>query len=134
MFSDEAHNVEMGISNQLFPQERDETPSRLFTPTPNDNLNFTTIPSTTSSGISNPAVISDIEAFSNFIRMLAPPTPVPPPPSSETPPLPPTTTPDAPRAVTPPRRPRRRRRLRRSAASLADNPARIVRSTVRCLR
>jgi CxxC motif-containing protein (DUF1111 family) len=83
MFSGEAYNVEMGISNQLFPQERDETPSCLFTPTPNDNLNFTTTPSTTSSGISNPAVISDIEAFSNFMRMLAPPTPVPPPPSSE---------------------------------------------------
>ena len=58
MFSGEAYNVEMGISNQLFPQERDETPSCLFTPTPNDNLNFTTTPSTTSSGISNPAVPS----------------------------------------------------------------------------
>ena len=83
MFSGEAYNVEMGISNQLFPQERDETPSCLFTPTPNDNLNFTTTPSTTSSGISNPAVISDIEAFANFMRMLAPPTPVPLTPSSE---------------------------------------------------
>ena len=83
MFSGEAYNVEMGISNQLFPQERDETPSCLFTPTPNDNLNFTTTPTTTSSGISNPAVISDIEAFSSFMRMLAPPTPVPPTPSSE---------------------------------------------------
>jgi CxxC motif-containing protein (DUF1111 family) len=83
MFSGEAYNVEMGISNQLFPQERDETPSCLFIPTPNDNLNFTTTPSTTASGISNPAVISDIEAFANFMRMLAPPTPVPPTPSSE---------------------------------------------------
>jgi CxxC motif-containing protein (DUF1111 family) len=83
LFAAEAYNVEMGISNQLFPQERDETPSCLFTPTPNDNLNFTTTPSTTSSGISNPAVISDIEAFANFMRMLAPPTPVPPTPSSE---------------------------------------------------
>jgi CxxC motif-containing protein (DUF1111 family) len=83
MFSGEAYNVEMGISNQLFPQERDDTPSCLFTPTPNDNLNFTTTPSTTSSGISNPAVISDIEAFANFMRMLAPPTPAPASPSSE---------------------------------------------------
>ena len=85
MFSGEAYNVEMGISNQLFPQERDETPSCIFTPTPNDNLNFTTTPPTTgnSSGISNPAVISDIEAFANFMRMLAPPTPAPPTPSSE---------------------------------------------------
>jgi len=83
MFAGEAYNVEMGISNQLFPQERDETPSCLFIPSPNDNLNFTTAPSATSSGISNPAVISDIEAFADFMRMLAPPTPAPPTPSSE---------------------------------------------------
>jgi len=85
MFAGEAYNVEMGISNQLFPQERDETPGCIFNPTPNDNLNFTTTPSATgnSSGISNPAVISDIEAFANFMRMLAPPTPVPLTPSTE---------------------------------------------------
>jgi CxxC motif-containing protein (DUF1111 family) len=85
MFAGEAYNVEMGISNQLFPQERDETPGCIFNPTPNDTLNFTTTPSTTgnSSGISNPAVISDIEAFANFMRLLAPPTPAPPTPSNE---------------------------------------------------
>ena len=44
MFAGEAYNVEMGISNQLFPQERDETPTCLFTATPNDTLNFTTTP------------------------------------------------------------------------------------------
>jgi CxxC motif-containing protein (DUF1111 family) len=79
MFAAEAYNVEMGISNQLFPQERDETASCLFVPTPNDTLNFTT----TATGSSNPAVISDIEAFANFMRMLAPPTPASPTPSSE---------------------------------------------------
>jgi CxxC motif-containing protein (DUF1111 family) len=73
MFAAEAYNVEMGISNQLFPQERDETPSCLFVPSPNDTLNFTT----TFTGAVNPAVISDIEAFANFMRMLAPPTPAP---------------------------------------------------------
>jgi len=85
MFAGEAYNVEMGISNQLFPQERDETPGCLFNTTPNDTLNFTTTPSTTgnSSGISNPAVISDIEAFANFMRMLAPPAPAAATPSSE---------------------------------------------------
>ena len=81
MFAGEAYNVEMGISNQLFPQERDETPSCVFTPTPNDTLNFTTASTTT--GISNPAVVSDIEAFADFMRMLAPPMPAPPTPSSE---------------------------------------------------
>ena len=74
MFAAEAYNVEMGISNQLFPQERDETPACLFTATPNDTLNFTT-PATPAT--SNPAVISDIEAFANFMRMLAPPAPAP---------------------------------------------------------
>jgi len=74
MFAGEAYNVEMGISNQLFPQERDETPACLFVASPNDALNFTT-PATTAT--SNPAVISDIEAFANFMRMLAPPSPAP---------------------------------------------------------
>ena len=80
MFAAEAYNVEMGISNQLFPQERDETPGCLFVPTANDTLNFTVTPSTTGTV---PAVISDIEAFANFMRMLAPPTAAPPTPSSE---------------------------------------------------
>ncbi len=85
MFAGEAYNVEMGISNQLFPQERDETPGCLFNPNPEDTLNFTTTPAPTgnSSGISNPAVVSDIEAFANFMRMLAPPTPAPATPATE---------------------------------------------------
>jgi CxxC motif-containing protein (DUF1111 family) len=67
MFAAEAYNVEMGITNQLFPQERDETPGCLFNATPEDTLNFTSTPNT--------AVLSDIEAFANFMRMLAPPAP-----------------------------------------------------------
>jgi CxxC motif-containing protein (DUF1111 family) len=81
MFAGEAYNVEMGITNQLFPQERDETPGCLFNATPEDTLNFTPTPATP--GSSNTAVISDIEAFANFMRMLAPPTPAPATPSSE---------------------------------------------------
>jgi CxxC motif-containing protein (DUF1111 family) len=75
MFAGEAYNVEMGVTNQLFPQERDETLSCQFNATPEDTLNFTT----TSSSASNPntAVLSDIEAFADFMRMLAPPTPAP---------------------------------------------------------
>ena len=69
MFAGEAYNVEMGITNQLFPQERDETPGCLFNATPEDTLNFTP------SSNSNTAVLSDIEAFADFMRMLAPPTP-----------------------------------------------------------
>jgi len=75
MFAGEAYNVEMGVSNQLFPQERDETPGCVLNPTPEDTLNFTT-PSTSTPG-QNAAVVSDIEAFADFMRMLAPPTPAP---------------------------------------------------------
>jgi len=81
LFASEAYNVEMGVTNELFPQERDETPGCLFNATPEDTLNFTPAPAAT--GSSNTAVISDIEAFANFMRMLAPPTPAPPTPSSE---------------------------------------------------
>jgi CxxC motif-containing protein (DUF1111 family) len=79
MFAGEAYNVEMGISNELFPQERDETPNcQGGYPTPNDYDNF---PLTVTA---NPAteVLSDIEAFADFMRMLAPPVPAPPTPST----------------------------------------------------
>src|SRR5580692_5334444 len=74
MFASEAYNVEMGVTNQLFPQERDETPGCVLNPTPEDTLNFT---ASTPTPKQNTAVVSDIEAFANFIRMLAPPTPAP---------------------------------------------------------
>ena len=69
MFAGEAYNVEMGISNQLFPQERDETPGCQGYPSPNDYVNFSS---------SGAAVLSDIEAFADFMRMLAPPAPATP--------------------------------------------------------
>jgi CxxC motif-containing protein (DUF1111 family) len=75
LFAGEAYNVEMGVTNQLFPQERDETPGCLFNATPEDTLNFT--PTSTPSSNPNTAVLSDIEAFADFMRMLAPPTPAP---------------------------------------------------------
>jgi CxxC motif-containing protein (DUF1111 family) len=80
LFAGEAYNVEMGVTNQLFPQERDETPGCVFNATPEDALNFTPAPQTSPN--SNIAVISDIEAFANFMRMLAPPTPAPEAPST----------------------------------------------------
>jgi CxxC motif-containing protein (DUF1111 family) len=71
MFAGEAYNVEMGISNQLFPQERDETPAcRTYNTTPEDTDNMPT--TITANAMS---VLSDIEAFANFMRMLAPPVP-----------------------------------------------------------
>jgi CxxC motif-containing protein (DUF1111 family) len=77
LFSAEAYNVEMGVTNQVFPQERDETPSCLLNPTPEDTVHFTPDPS------GGPAaVLGDIERFANFMRMLAPPAPAPATPST----------------------------------------------------
>jgi len=78
IFSGEAYNVEMGITNQLFLQERDETPGCLFNATPEDTLNFTPA----AKPPSHTAVLSDIEAFADFARMLAAPTPAPDTPST----------------------------------------------------
>ena len=75
MFAGEAYNVEMGVTNQLFPQERDETPVCVLNPTPEDTLNFTT--ASTSTPNQSTAVVSDIEAFADFMRMLAAPAPAP---------------------------------------------------------
>ncbi|HEY1314983.1 MAG TPA: di-heme oxidoredictase family protein [Steroidobacteraceae bacterium] len=71
MFAGEAYNVEMGVSNQLFPQERDETAAcRTYPSTPEDTNNM---PLTVTGNAM--AVLSDIEAFANFMRLLAPPAP-----------------------------------------------------------
>ncbi len=70
MFAGEAYNVEMGVSNELFTQERDETKGCQFNPLPEDRTNLL---------LTNPptAVPSDIVLFSLFMQMLAPPTPAP---------------------------------------------------------
>jgi len=82
LFASEGYNVEMGVTNQLFTQERDETPGCVFNATPEDTLNFTPAPPS-GGGNANTVVISDIEAFANFMRMLAPPAPAPATPTTE---------------------------------------------------
>jgi len=67
IFSGEAYNVEMGISNGIFPTERDETEGCHFTTLPNSD---STLDGTTPSG-----VLSSVERFTLFMRFLAPPTP-----------------------------------------------------------
>jgi len=67
LFSGEAYNVEMGITNELFQTEREENPSCQFAPTPNDVTNF--------DATTPVEVLGGIERFSNFMRFLAPPTP-----------------------------------------------------------
>ena len=77
LFSGEAYNVEMGISNLLFPQERDETPAcQRGNLAPNDTSNFSPSAAPTE-------VLSDMLAFANFMRMLGPPTPAQPTASSQ---------------------------------------------------
>jgi CxxC motif-containing protein (DUF1111 family) len=75
IFAAEAYNVEMGITNMLFPQERDYTPGCLFNATPEDATNFS--PAGQNGAAAYTAVLSDIEAFANFMRMLAPPAAAP---------------------------------------------------------
>src|SRR5450432_1526286 len=65
LFSGEAYNVEMGITNFLFNTERDETPNCSPTPPPNDIFNL--------GGSVDQAVFDDITNFANFMRFLAPP-------------------------------------------------------------
>ncbi len=69
LFSGEAYNVEMGISNELFQTERDETPACQFSPVPNDIT-----PTDKKTPIET---ISAIEKFSFFARILAAPVPSP---------------------------------------------------------
>ena len=69
LFSGEAYNVEMGITNELFQTERDEKPACQFKTVPNDATNTETNDLVTG--------LSDIEKFALFMRFLAPPTPSP---------------------------------------------------------
>ena len=67
MFAGEAYNVEMGVTNELFMNERSPAPSScMFNPTPEDSSNFPA---------SGAQILSDVVAFANFMRFLAPPAP-----------------------------------------------------------
>lgn len=70
MFAGEAYNVEQGVTNELFPNERDETPSCMFNALPEDTTNFTTTDANLASGLS-----SDLVNFAAFARFSAPPIP-----------------------------------------------------------
>jgi CxxC motif-containing protein (DUF1111 family) len=75
LFSGEAYNVEMGITSELFQNEREQDPACQFATVPNDTQDFANADPVklTSSPIA-------IQNFANFQRFLAPPTP-----SSDTP-------------------------------------------------
>jgi len=65
LFAGEAYNVEQGISNELFPQEREEDPNCQYVTAPNDGTNL--------DGSSAAAVLSGVQKFAFFMRFLAPP-------------------------------------------------------------
>lgn len=68
VFSGEAYNVEVGVTNELFNTERDQTPGCQFNATPEDALHF---------DLDGTQMPSDVTAFTNFMRMLDQPTPGP---------------------------------------------------------
>jgi CxxC motif-containing protein (DUF1111 family) len=69
IFSGEAYNVEQGVTNDLFPHERDETPNCYFNATPESRTNF--------EAMDHLEGLSDVVKFAMFMRFLAPPTPAP---------------------------------------------------------
>jgi CxxC motif-containing protein (DUF1111 family) len=76
IFAGEAYNVEMGVTNELFQNERASPDEALagglpanckLNPTPEDTTNFVST--------QYPAVPSDVVQFAMFMRLLSPPTP-----------------------------------------------------------
>jgi CxxC motif-containing protein (DUF1111 family) len=74
IFSGEAYNVEQGVTNELFPDERgeggmpDPENCRKIRPAPQDYVNY---------DLTQPQqVIDNVNAFANFMRFLAAPVPV----------------------------------------------------------
>ena len=83
IFAGEAYNVEMGVSNELFTQDRplpgeDGNGGSGLTGLPSNCLNLTGngYPEDQSNpGQTDAAVLDDVSAFANFMRFLAPPPP-----------------------------------------------------------
>ena len=63
LFAGEAYNVEVGVTNEMFPQERDESPECLTKASPEDHMN-----------VEN-GTPSDTQLFTFFMRYLAAPEP-----------------------------------------------------------
>jgi len=82
IFSGEAYNVEIGVSNELFPNERSAVPGCVFNGTPEDATNIVnqtsgSVNQNTTMGTAS-EMASDIVNFAAFSRLSAPPTPAAP--------------------------------------------------------
>jgi CxxC motif-containing protein (DUF1111 family) len=85
LFAGEAYNVEQGVTNELFPNERDEEATPLpdackLNATPEDDIDFKRLDNPAPAADGSPseqfaAVAGDLVKFELFIRMLAPPKP-----------------------------------------------------------
>jgi CxxC motif-containing protein (DUF1111 family) len=83
LFAGEAANVEIGVTNELFPEERidtpDDTPSSVqgcsFNPIPEDSTNLVDLGQTNSPASD---ISSDIVNFATFMRFNAAPVPIAP--------------------------------------------------------
>lgn len=74
IFSGEAYNVEQGVTNEAFPNERSDVAGCQMNPTPEDRFQFTVGGS--SSGVGS-EFASDLINFSIAMRLSAPPAPAP---------------------------------------------------------
>lgn len=70
IFAGEAYNVEQGVTNEAFPNERDETPGCVLNALPEDGTN-----TTTKGGYPPSDFASDVVNFAMFARLSAPPAP-----------------------------------------------------------
>ena len=74
MFAGEAYNVEQGVTNELFPNERDETPGCMLNALPEDSTVLTPNGTSVSSASD---YSSDLVNFAAFARLSAAPVPAP---------------------------------------------------------
>ncbi len=75
LFAGEAYSVEQGVTNELFPNERNETPGCTFNATPEDHTHVDETGALES--------ISDLTALMHFMKFVAPPPTNPQDPSAQ---------------------------------------------------
>jgi CxxC motif-containing protein (DUF1111 family) len=68
MFAGEAYNVEIGVTNELMPNEREEDPRCATNPLPEDMTAL-------DEAATGSNLLSDVNAFELYTKMLAPPAP-----------------------------------------------------------
>jgi Di-haem oxidoreductase, putative peroxidase len=73
IFAGEAYNVEQGVTNELFPNERETDPSCQYNATPEDRTPIVSVVDPTGKPLD---YSSDVVSFAMFMRLSAPPAPV----------------------------------------------------------